>query len=84
MCLSWQQTLYRHHALVRDYLGVQSYDECGEIIAETVIRKAVQSMMYPADLINVAIEELIQQSYLLPAFSTFNCLSIHIRARTHR
>lgn len=80
----WQRTLYRHHALIRDYLDVQSYGQSGEIIAETAMRKAVQSMMYTADLINVAIEELVRQSYLLPAFSTLNRLAIRIRSQTHR
>ena len=72
----WQRTLYRHHTLVRDYLDVRPYGEGGEIITETAMRKAVQSMMYPADLINVAIEELVRQSYLLPAFSTLNRLAV--------
>jgi hypothetical protein len=79
----WQRTLYRHHAMVRDYLDVRPYGEGGEIITETAMRKAVQSMMYPADIINVAIEELVRQSYLLPAFSTLNRMAIHIRAQTH-
>lgn len=70
----WQRTLYRHHTLVRDYLNVRPYSAGSEIIAETGMRNAVQVMMYPADLINVAIEELFRQSYLLPAFSILNPL----------
>ena len=79
----WKQTRLRHYNVIRSYLDVRPYKQGGSIIAETAMRKAVQSMMYPADLINVAIEELVRQSYLLPAFSTLNRLAIHIRARTH-
>ena len=80
----WQRTLYRHHALIRDYLDVQPYGQGGEIIAETAMQQAVQSMMYSADLINAAIEELVRQSYLLPAFSTLNRLANRIRSQTYQ
>jgi len=79
----WERTLYRHHALIRGYLDVQPYGQGGESIAKAAMQQAVQSMMYPADLINVAIEELVRQSHLLPAFSTLNRLAIRIRAQTH-
>ena len=55
-----QRTLYRHHALIRDYLDVQPYGQGGEIVVETAMQQAVQSMMYSADLINAAIEELVR------------------------
>ena len=79
----WKRTRHRHYQLIRDYLSVQSYKQGGRAIAEAAMRKAIQSMMYPADLINVAIEELVRQSYLLPTFSTLNRLANHIRAQAH-
>jgi TnpA family transposase len=79
----WKQTRLRHYKVIRSYLSVRPYRQGGGTIAETAMRKAVQSMMYPADLINVAIEELVRQSYLLPAFSTLNRLASHIRVRAH-
>ena len=71
----WQRTLYRHHALIRNYLDVQPYGQGGDVVAQTAMQQAVQSMMYSADLINAAIEQLVRQSYLLPAFSTLNRLA---------
>ena len=41
-------------------------------------------MSDPADLINVAIEHLIQQRFELPAFSTLDRLIGHIRHRVHQ
>ena len=79
----WRRTLYRHHTLIREYLDVQPYGQDAHVIAEEAMQQAAQSMMYPADLINAAIEELIRQSYLLPAFSTLNRLAIRIRTQTH-
>jgi len=36
-------------------------------------------MEHPADLINVAVEELVKERYELPAFSTLDRLVGHIR-----
>ena len=47
------------------------------------MQQAIQAMMYPADLINAALEELVRQSYTLPAFSTLNRLALRIRSQTH-
>jgi hypothetical protein len=80
----WDRTLYRHHQLIRDYLGVVPYSQDGREITITAMQQAIQTMMYPADLINAAIEELVRQSVLLPAFSTLDTLATQIRSRTHR
>jgi hypothetical protein len=40
--------------------------------------------MRPADLINVAIDELLKQSCELPAYSTLNCLVGHARAQVNQ
>jgi hypothetical protein len=40
-------------------------------------------MSDPADLINVAIEQLVRQQFELPAFSTLDKLVNHIRQQTH-
>ena len=39
---------------------------------------------HPADLINVAIEDLVRQRFELPAFSTLDALATHVRAAVHR
>jgi hypothetical protein len=41
-------------------------------------------MNHPADLINVAIEELVRQRFELPAFSTLDELARHVRAVVDR
>ena len=41
-------------------------------------------MDHPADLINVAIEDLVRQRFELPAFSTLDALATHVRAAVHR
>ena len=80
----WDRTLYRHRQQVRDYLQLRPYREGGEAVATAAMQQAIQTMMYPADLINVAIEKLIRQSILLPAFSTLNRMALSIRAETHQ
>ena len=49
-----------------------------------VVHQAAQVMDHPADLINVAIEELVRQRFELPAFSTLDTLATHVRAVVHR
>jgi uncharacterized protein DUF4158 len=41
-------------------------------------------MSDPADLINVAVEHLIQQRFELPAFSTLDRLVMHVRHGVHQ
>jgi len=79
----WDRTRYRHHQLIRDYLAVVPYSQGGRQIVINSIQQAIQTMMYPADLINAAIEALVRQSVLLPAFSTLNSLATQIRNQTH-
>jgi hypothetical protein len=50
---------------------------------EPIIREAALTMSDPADLINVAIEQLVLHHYELPGFSTLDEFVNHIRHRTH-
>ena len=43
------------------------------------MQKAAQVMESPADLINAAIETLLQEQYELPAFSTLDRMATRIR-----
>ena len=52
-------------------------------MATAAIETAVTVMDHPADLINVAIEALVKESYELPAFSTLDRLAGHLRALNH-
>ena len=73
----------RYYQVIRTYLQVKSYDGGAEQVATTAIEAAVSVMDHPSDLINVAIEMLVKESYELPAFSTLERLAKHLRAISH-
>lgn len=73
------RTLYRHHQAIRERLGVSAWNEEGLKLASESMASAAEVMDNPADLINVAIEELVRQRIELPAFSTLDRLSRRIR-----
>ncbi len=67
---------YRYHylQLIRSYLNVNAYSDGGASLVEQAAQQAAYTMSDPADLINVAIEHLIEQRFELPAFSTLDRL----------
>jgi len=73
------RTLYRHHQAIRERLGVSAWGDHGLRIAGEAMSTAAKVMDNPADLINVAIEELVRQRIELPAFSTLDRLSRRVR-----
>lgn len=73
------RTLYRHHKAIREYLEVVPYGKFARHVATEAMFKAAQVMDNPADLINVAIEELVKQRCELPAFSTLDRMAARIR-----
>ncbi len=73
------RTLYRHHKLIRTYLGVTPYGKAARHQAALAIREAAHRMDRPADLINVAIETLVKERCELPAFSTLDTLARRVR-----
>ena len=66
--------------IIREYLGVKQYDKTSQKLIATIVAEAAQIKDHPADLINVAIEELVKERYELPAFSTLDRLIRHIRS----
>ena len=62
------KTIYRHRTAIREYLQVNPFNKLGLHLAATSIHEAAQVMDNPADLMNVAIAELIKQRYELPGF----------------
>jgi TnpA family transposase len=78
------RTLYRHHQAIRGYLGVAAYGPRARHAAAEAVALAAVVKDNPADLINVAIEELVRQRFELPAFSTLDRLTSHIRAMINR
>ena len=65
---------------IRTYLKISPYNNRGQELAAIAIKEAAFVRDHPADLINVAIEELVKQRYELPAFSTLDRLACHIRS----
>jgi hypothetical protein len=78
------RTLYRHHQAIRTFLEVRPYGPAGRHVAAAAVHQAATVKDHPADLLNIAIEELVRQRYELPAFSTLDRLVGHVRAQVNR
>jgi hypothetical protein len=74
------RTLYTYHRLIRQRLGLISHGMTVRHMAAVAVHRAAQVMDNRADLINVAIEELVKQHAELPAFSTLNKLARRVRS----
>ncbi len=89
-CDSWlideehfKKTLYRYRTACRKLLGSTVFSNNGWNRIIACVRKAAYTMSDPADLINVAIEELSNVNIELPAFSTLDRLVGHERQVVH-
>lgn len=78
-----QISRHRHRLAIRTYLNVTSYAHGGERAVAREIEPAAYTMSDPADLINVAIERLVEQRFELPAFSTLDRLVGRVRHHVH-
>ena len=78
-----KKSFYRYRQSIREFLEVRFWSNGGMDIAKQIIEKTAYTMSDPADLINVAIEALLQYRYELPAFSTLDRLAGHIRQQVH-
>jgi hypothetical protein len=56
---------YRHIALIREHLGIRGFNDIARQILAESVRQSAQLKEDLADLINIAIEELIRQRYEL-------------------
>jgi len=74
---------HRSQQKIRRFLHLKSYTEDGIPLIKVAITKAAQTMSDPADLINVAIEQLYNARVELPAYSTLDRYVNHLRTRTH-
>ncbi|MFI7014628.1 DUF4158 domain-containing protein [Streptomyces sp. NPDC050164] len=74
----------RYRDYVRERMGVK-YDAADvRGIAETAIRAAAATKDNPADLINVALEELLESGRELPGYTTLDRMVAKIRAEVNR
>ncbi len=77
------RTAKRHRGWVRQRLGVVYDMEAARKLAEEVIWDAAQTKDNPADLINVALEELVRARLELPAYSTLDTLAGRVRSEVN-
>jgi SAM-dependent methyltransferase len=78
-----ERTAKRYRELVRARMKV-TYDTAGvRQVAEQAIRKAVQAKDNPADLINVALEELVRARCELPGYTTLDAMATAIRTEVN-
>lgn len=78
-----KKSFHRYRKLIRHHLGIFLWSEESNVIVHATIKKSALSMSNPPDLMNVAIEKLIEQRYELPAFSTLDRLVSHVRHQVH-
>lgn len=78
-----KSTLHRYRSVIRALLGSTTFSEGGQDRVVSCVRQAAYTMSDPADLINVAVEELINANIELPAFSTLDRLVGHERQEVH-
>jgi hypothetical protein len=78
-----ERTLRDHKALIRTRLGVKLDLEQARDVAEQAIRAGARVKDNPADLINVALEELIRARCELPGYTTLDELAARIRAEVN-
>src|SRR3954453_6480911 len=73
------RTAERHRDWVRDRLGVTYDPPAARALAERVIRETVRAKDNPADLVTVALEELVRARLELPGYSTLDDMVARIR-----
>ena len=78
------RTHNRHRHLIRSQIKVNKFDKKGKIHLVKIVTEKAYFMSNPADLINVAIEELIKQRYELPSFRFLDREVARIRNQVHQ
>ena len=77
------RTAERHRSLVRARSEAVHDPAGARKVAADAIEEAARRKNDPADLINVALERLVEGCYELPAFRTLNDMAITIRVRVN-
>lgn len=77
-------TRKRHLAIIREYRQVRAYGPEARHLIIQVMGDAARTKDEPADLVNVALEELLRQRFELPAFDTLARAAYHVRATVYR
>ena len=74
----------RHRNAIREFTGVMAWSQQARHLAVETGFKASLLMPRPADIANAVIAELTHAGYELPAFSTLERITKHVRALAHR
>ena len=77
-------TRFRHIPLIRQTLHVQPYGKEARHAMLLAMSEAARTKEELADLVNVAIEELVRKKYELPAFDTLVRGARHVRTIVYR
>jgi hypothetical protein len=78
------RTAERHRSLVRARSEAVHDPAGARKVAAEAIEEAARRKNDPADLINIALERLVEGSYELPAFRTLDDMTTTIRARVNQ
>jgi hypothetical protein len=78
-----ERTAKHHRGLVRKRVGVKCDQAKARGIAEQSIRKEAAAKNRPADLINIALEKVVEAGLELPGFSTFDKMASKIRTEVN-
>ncbi|MDT5275616.1 MAG: hypothetical protein QOG95_2548 [Mycobacterium sp.] len=73
----------RYREFIREWVGVVWEPLRVRAVAESAMREALLSKDNPADVINVALEQLTQQRCELPAYSTLDRLAARVRTEVN-
>lgn len=79
-----RSTAGRYMRRIREFLGIRPFRDGGLIIAVRTVAEGAQVWDNPADLINMAIEQLVRSKVELPAFSTLDRLTRRVRTVVNR
>jgi len=74
-----RKTMFRHRTAIREFLQINQYNQKALHLAVKIVSESAYVMDNPADLMNVAIAELINNRYELPGFNTLNRLVCRVR-----
>ena len=69
--------------MIRDLTGVVHDPPEARAVAERAIRDAARTKDNPADLINVALEELVKARFELPGYTTLDKLAVWVRTEVN-
>jgi TnpA family transposase len=78
-----KKTRKRYRRAIHAHLKVKRYGQGGVQVVQETVKVHAKTMSDPADLINVAVEQLVRLKFELPAFSTLDRIVNHLRHQVH-